>query len=492
MPFIYTLLALLLVVILVVIVRTFLFSRDARQDPLPFSSELPDLQPDLLVPARHLSAAIQIPTISHADPAEDRPELFDALHNLLQESYPLLHGRLSREVLSGGSLLYTWPGTRPELEPVLFMAHQDVVPADEHTLAKWTYPPFSGAIEDGFVWGRGSMDIKCQLIAVMEAVENLLAQGFQPCRTIILAFSHDEEVLGMGARVIVTQLKEQGIRLAAVIDEGTSILDGVLPGFKGYTAPIAVTEKGYLSLKLTAEASGGHSSTPAPETSIGILSRAIDRLQSNPFPYRVQAVLPLFKALSPTASTVMKMAFANLWLFSGLVRRQLSASTETAASIHTTTAPTIFHSGIKDNVLPSLAEAVVNFRILPGETVAEVIDRVRTVITDERVTLTPLPNNAWEPSPVSPSDGPAFHHITSVVRELYPTANCAPNAMLGATDSRHYHAISDRVYRFTPIVSRKEDIERIHGINERLSLENLSLMVKFFHRLIQRWSCGQM
>ena len=135
---------------------------------------------------------------------------------------------------------------------------------------------------------------------------------------------------------------------------------------------------------------------------------------------------------------------------------------------------------------------MVNFRILPGETVAEVIDRVRSVINDERVALTPLPNNAWEPSPVSPSDGSAYHHITTVVRELYPTTTCAPNAMLGATDSRHYHAVSDRVYRFTPILSRKEDIERIHGINERLSLENMTLMVKFFYRLIQRWSCGQM
>jgi len=492
MPFIYALLALLLLIIIVVVVRTILFSRGAHQQPLPFTSNLPELQLDPLIPARHLSAAIQIPTVSHSDPAEDRPELFDELHQLLRDSYPRLHARLSLEVLPGGSLLYTWPGSAAELEPVLFMAHQDVVPADEHTLSKWTYPPFSGAIEEGSIWGRGSMDIKCQMIGIMEAVENLLAQDFQPCRTILLAFSHDEEVLGMGARHIVAYLQERGVRLQAVIDEGTPILDGVLPGFEGYTATIAVTEKGYLSLKLTAEASGGHSSTPAAETSIGILARAIDRLQSNPFPYRVKAVLPLFKALSPAASTLMKIAFANLWLFGSVVRRKLSASTETAASIHTTTAPTIFHSGIKDNVLPSLAEAVVNFRILPGETVAGVIDRVRTVINDERVTLTPLPNNAWEPSPVSPSESPAFHHITTVVRQLYPSATCAPNAMLGATDSRHYHAISDRVYRFTPILSRKEDIECIHGINERLSLENLSSMVKFFYDLIQRWSCGQM
>lgn len=488
MPFIYVLLILLVLIVAVVLIRTFLFTRSAEHKPLPFSSTVPGLDLDPLVPARHLSAAIQVQTVSHADPAEDKPEKFTELHNLLEKSYPRLHAQLKREVLEGGSLLYTWQGNDPALNPVLFMAHQDVVPVDTYTLDKWTYPPFSGAIADGFIWGRGSMDIKCQLIAVMEAVENLLARDYRPPRTVILAFSHDEEVLGMGAQRIVARLKERGIRVQSVLDEGTSVLDGVLPGFKGYTAPIAVTEKGYLSLKLAAESAGGHSSTPSPETSIGILARAVDRLQSNPFPYQLQTTLPMFKALSPVASNLMKMAFANLWLFGGLVRRQLSASPETAASIHTTTAPTIFHSGIKDNVLPSLAEAVVNFRILPGETVAGVIERVRSVITDERVTITPLPNNAWEPSPVSPSGCPSFRHITTVVKELYPPATCAPNAMLGATDSRHYYAVSDQVYRFTPILIRKEDIERLHGINERLSLDNMANMVHFFYRLIQRWS----
>jgi carboxypeptidase PM20D1 len=368
------------------------------------------------------------------------------------------------------------------------MAHQDVVPVDEHTREKWTYPPFSGAIADGFIWGRGTMDIKCQLIGVMEAVEHLLEAGFKPLRSVYLAFGHDEEVLGLGAPRIVNLLKGRGIRLHAVIDEGTAVLDGVLPGFKGLTAAIAVTEKGYLSLKLTAESEGGHSSTPPSETSIGIISRAIHRLESNPFPYQLKSVEPMFKAFSPAASPLMKVGFANLWLFSGVVRRQLAAQPETAASIHTTTAPTILRGGIKENVLPSLAEAVVNFRILPGETIAQVIERVRNVIADERVQIAPISTSAWEPSPVSPSDCQAYRHITTVVRELYPGTTCAPNAMLGATDSRHYHAISDRVYRFTPIISRKDDLPRIHGINERLSIDNMHKMVLFFYRIIQRWS----
>ncbi|MEN6529494.1 MAG: M20 family peptidase [Anaerolineaceae bacterium] len=488
MEIVLALLVVILLVLVVIAVRTWQFSRTAAAASLPFPAQLPDPRLDPMLAAQHLSAAIQVQTVSHEDAAQDQPENFAVLHQLFRQEYPLLHQRLQCEELEGGSLLYTWSGKDPSLEPVLFMAHQDVVPADEHTLNKWTYPPFSGAIADGFIWGRGSMDIKCQLIAILDAVENLLSAGFQPLRTVFLAFSHDEEVLGFGARRIVARLQQQNIRLHAVLDEGTYVLEGVLPGFSGRTAPIAVTEKGYLSLKFSVESTGGHSSTPSSETAIGVLSRAIDRLQSNPFPYRLKVALPMFKAFSPAESTMMKVAFANLWLFGPMVRRQLAASSETAASIHTTTAPTIFHSGIKDNVLPSLAEAVVNFRILPGESVSSVCDRVRAVVNDDRVSFAPLPNNAWEPSPVSPSDCSAYQHLTTVVRDLFPDTTCAPNAMLGATDSRHYHAISDRVYRFTPILVHKEDLERIHGINERLSLENMNHLVLFFYRLIQRWS----
>lgn len=491
MPYLYALLVLILAVILVVALRTYLFTRSATHVPLPAHNCLPDPQLDPLLPARHLSSAIQIETVSHEDPAQDAPERFTALHQMLEESFPKLHTHLSREVFEGGSLLYTWRGRDEKLEPVLFMAHQDVVPVDEHTIEKWTYPPFSGAIQDGFIWGRGSMDIKSQLVAVMEGIEYLLAAGFKPERTVYISSAHDEEVLGLGAPRVVELLKARGVRLKAVIDEGTAILDGVLPGFKGYTAAIAVTEKGYLTLKLTTESEGGHSSTPSRETSIGILSRAIDRLQSNPFPDNLKATQPMFRAFSPAASPLMKVAFANLWLFGGLVRRRLAASSETAASIHTTVAPTIFHSGIKENVLPSLAEAGINFRILPGETIAGVIDRVRLVINDERVQITPV-FSPWEPSPISPSECPAYRHITTVVKELYPGTTCAPNIMLGATDSRHFHAISDQVYRFTPILSRADDLKRIHGINERLSLENMSNMVLFFYRLIQRWSSLEM
>lgn len=488
MEFLLVLLAIIVMLAIVVGVRTFLFVKSGGNKTLPHKYQLPTLEPDARKFAEHLSAVIQVKTISYEDQAQTVTANFNALHNLLESTYPRLHATLTREVLEGFSLLYTWPGKIPSLEPVVFMAHQDVVPADEHTLDQWTHPPFSGRIADGFIWGRGSLDIKNQLIAVMEAVEHLLEQGFQPERSVLLSFAHDEEVLGHGAREIVRHLQEKGVRVHAVLDEGTSVLEGVLPGFKGYTAPIAVAEKGYLSLKFNVEVNGGHSSTPAPETAIGILARAIDRLQTHPFPFRVNAVEPMFKGLSPAAPRMLQVAFANLWLFGGLVRRQLAAQTETAAAIHTTTAPTLFHGGVKDNVLPSHADAVVNFRLLPGDSVAEVLERVRSVINDERVQFEPMPDYAVDASPVSPSDSPSYRHIVSVVSELFPGTACAPSNMLGATDARRYHAISSCVYRFTPILMQKADLDRIHGINERLSIDNMHKMVDFFYRLIQRWS----
>jgi carboxypeptidase PM20D1 len=372
------------------------------------------------------------------------------------------------------------------------MAHQDVVPADESTLDKWTHPPFSGEIAEGFVWGRGTLDIKCQLISVMEAVEFLLKNNYQPERTVLLAFGHDEEVLGTGAKAIVAHLKAKKIRLAAVLDEGSSIFDGIISGIKGYAANIGVAEKGYLSMKFTVNAAGGHSSIPKPETAIGILARAIDRLQSNPFPYKVRTVEPMFKGLLPAATPLLQVAFSNLWLLGGVVKRKLASDHQTAATIHTTTAPTIFKSGVKDNVLPSLAEAVVNFRILPGESIAEVSERIRRVIDDERVKFEPLRGNAWEASPVSPSDCPAYAHLASVVVDLFPGSVCAPYHMLGGSDARNYYAVSDNVYRFTPIVVTSTEVAAVHGINEKISLDALDILVVYFYHLIPRWASRDM
>jgi len=479
--------ALLLLTAAFILIRTVMFARSSDQAYPVFDSNVPELELDPLIPATHLSTVVKIETISHEDPAKNKTANFRELHARLEEMYPLVHKTLTREWVDQFSLVYTWKGKNPELEPVAFMAHQDVVPADSHTIDQWTYPPFSGQIADGYIWGRGTQDIKCQMIAVLEAVEYLLKNKYQPERTVILAFGHDEEVLGTGAVKIVKHLQEKGIHLQAVLDEGGCVYDGIIPGIKGYAATIGVAEKGYLSLRLKVEAKGGHSSTPTRETAIGILCRAIDRLQSHPFPYKVKAVLPMFKGLSPAASPVMQMAFANLWLFNGIVQRQLAADPETAASIHTTIAPTIIHGGVKDNVLPGLAEAVVNFRILPGENIAGVCERVRAVINDERVTFEPVPGTSREPSPVSDTNCTVYSHLAALNEEYFSGAVSAPYVMLGGTDSYHFNEISSQVYRYSPCVMNKADLDGVHGINERLSVDALAIMVKYFYSLIQRW-----
>ncbi len=486
------LIGILLLMAAFVLVRMVLFSQSSDTSYLESKASLPDFAVDPKVIASHLSAAIKVETISHEDVAMDDTGKFKVLHSLLAKQYPLVHATLKKELVDGFSLLYTWKGTNEALDPVVFMAHQDVVPAEEHTLAQWTHPPFSGEIADGFIWGRGTLDIKCQVIGILEAIEHLLHNNFKPERTIILAFGHNEEVLGSGAKEIVAHLKKKGVHVQSVIDEGGSIYDNFIPGIKGLAATIGVAEKGYLSLKLKVEVKGGHSSTPSADTAIGILSRAIDRLQNHRFPAYPRAIVPMFKGFGAAASPLMQLAFSNLWLFSGLVKAKLASNPETDATIRTTTAPTIIKGGIKDNVLPSLAEAVVNFRLLPGETIASVCDHVRKVIGDERVAFEPMPDKAWEASPVSPTGANAYQHIASVVEELFPGTAVAPYNMLGGTDSRNFCEISEQVYRFSPVVTTAEDIHRVHGVNECISLEAMHKEAEFFYRLIPRWASTNM
>lgn len=480
--------ALILFLLAFILIKTLIFARKSASTAISFKYGVPRFAQNPQTLAEHLSSVIKIQTISHEDAQEDIAENFEIMQALLAKTYPLTHKTLKKELVDGHTMIYTWEGKDASLNPVVFMAHQDVVPADEYTLDQWTYPPFSGQIADGFIWGRGSMDIKCQMISVFESVEALLGEKFKPERTIILTFSHNEEVLGTGAMAVVQHLKEKGVRVQAVIDEGGSVYDGIIPGVKGYVATIGISEKGYLSLKFTAHATGGHSSTPPKETAIGILTRAINRLENNRFPTDVRMVKPMFQGLGSAASPMMQVAFANLWLFGGIVTKILSAKAETDATIRTTTAPTLFHSGVKDNVLPSVAEAVVNFRILPGQSIADVCEFIRFVIKDKRITFEPMDQKAWEASPLSPVDGDAYRHIASVIGEIWPGTAVAPYIMLGGTDSRNFCEISDCVYRFTPMVVTEEDLNRVHGVNERIGIDEFHQMADTIYRVMVRWS----
>lgn len=472
---------LLLFLLAVLLVRTAGFMK-SENSPEPAAS----LPVDADVVAEHLSKAVRAATPS--TPPNDPPALADmqALHSVLMWNYPNVHA-LPREVINGGALLFTWAGTNPELPAVLFMAHMDVVPADERTLDQWTYPPFSGEIAEGFVWGRGTLDDKSSMIGILEAAEMLLKQEWQPERTILLAFGHDEETSGnYGAISIAERSKERGVRLAAVLDEGGAIMQGTLPGVDFPVALIGIAEKGYLTLKVWVDGKGGHSAMPPAETPIGILGRALAKLDAHQFPARLDPLVSLYRGLGSRASFLRQMIMSNTWLFGGLIRNMVSASPSSNASIRTTMVPTMVSGGVKENILPSHAEALVNLRLLPGDTIAAVCDRVRRVINDERVQFETV--SAWEASQISNTEGEWYQSIAHAARRCFPEAAVAPYYLMGATDSRHYRELTDEIFRFTPLPMSSEDLARVHGINERVSVEALAPMVQFFGQLMQEWA----
>ncbi len=476
-----SIIVLALFVLAFALLRTASFAR-----PIQSAPEVETLPVDGAAAAGHLADLLRCETIS-GEPGDPPPhEALQALHACIKELYPRVHTQLSRETVNEYSLLYTWQGENPDLAPVLFAAHQDVVPA---VAEKWQKPPFSGAIEDGFVWGRGALDIKNQMMAVLESVEALLAAGYRPQRTVYLAFGHDEEIGGLnGARAIAALLKERGIDLWAVLDEGGTVVQGVLPGVASPVALVGVAEKGYLTIELTVEATPGHSSTPPDHSAIGILAAGIQRLENAPLPSRLDMVRPMFQAIGPAAPFMQQVAFANTWLLGGVVRKTLLSRPTTAATVRTTTAVTMIQAGVKDNVLPSQARAVVNFRLMPGDSIADVCEHARRAINDKRVQLRAIEDHAWEASPVSTTDGLAYDMLEKAILASFGSMPVAPYLVMGATDARYYSTICPNAYRFTPVLLDPVDLARIHGDDERISLEAVERMLIFFQHIIKAWT----
>lgn len=437
--------------------------------------------------AESMAIAVRAKTVSGLlDPAGVAAE-FDALHAHLKARYPLVHEKLQREVTSGHSLLFTWKGSDGQLQPVALMAHQDVVPIAPGTEPLWKKPPFAGVIEEGHVWGRGTLDDKSNVITQLEAVEMLLKAGFQPRRTVYFVFGHDEEVGGqLGAVKIVALLKSRNVRLAWVLDEGLAVTEGILPGVKQPLALIGLAEKGSVTLKLVATAPPGHSSTPpaAGQSAIGRLSAALARLDQQPMPGGIQgAAAEMFAAVAPELPFGQRLAMSNLWLLRPVVERALDKGGATSAMLRTTTAMTVLNAGNKENVLPGRAEAIVNFRILPGDTIESVTAHVKRAVSDERIEIAPL-GTGFEPSRLSSGQSAPFKLIESAVREVFPDSIVAPSLMLAASDARHFDGISDASFRFMPIRFTSEDLKRVHGTDERIAVAQLADMVRFYHRLL--------
>jgi len=447
----------------------------------------PALAIDEAAVAQRLGEALRFVTISDYKDADANSAEFDKLHAHLQASFPRLHATLKRENVNGKALLYTWQGSDAKAAPVMWMAHQDVVPIAPGTEKNWEQQPFAGVVRDGFIWGRGSWDDKGNLYAQMEAIEMLLAAGFQPRRTVYLAYGADEEVGGKrGAAKIAELLKSRGVKLDYVLDEGLMIVHGMVPGLQPGAAMVGVAEKGYASYKLELETAPGHSSMPPKDTAIGMMSKALVALEANPMPVRM-AGLPQqsFEMMAPEMSGMNRVALSNFWLFKPMLERMLAKAPSTNALIRTTTALTIVNAGVKDNVLPGTASATVNFRLLPGDTLAGVEQHMRQVIGNDKVRITPDGDFNTEASRVARHDGTAFMAVNRTIRQVFPDVVVAPGLMIGATDSRYFDGLSDSVLKFGPVRAHPEDLPRFHGTNERMSVKGYADMIRFYHQLLK-------
>ncbi|MBD1262434.1 M20/M25/M40 family metallo-hydrolase [Maribacter polysiphoniae] len=470
LKYLFSALLLLIVVLLFNTIR--MSSKQVAPEPLEEVTIAQDIY-------QNLSKGLQYKTISYSEDAVPDSTAFFGFHRFLEGTFPLVHQKMTLEKISTYSLLYTWPGSDPSKKPIILMSHQDVVPVDEPTLGDWEAGPFEGKITETEIIGRGTMDDKGTLIALLEAAEGLLEESFQPERTIFLAFGHDEEVGGPnGAAKIAEYLKAKGVHAAMTLDEGGFLAEDLVPGINT-VAVVNLAEKGFASFKLIVETSGGHSSAPPKENTIGILAQAIVDLENNQRPYKlVKPIDYQFEYMGPELPFFQKVAFANPWLLKKPVLEALNA--------HTTTAPTIIDGGIKNNVIPTVAEATVNFRILPGETIASVQEHIKNTISDKiKVEHVGFLTN---PSPVSSIDSDAYKILEKTIRSMFPNSVVVPGLLGGGTDSRYFYDISEDVYRFYPIRLNPNNRTRFHGIDEKISKANYKELVEFSYHLIKQFN----
>ncbi|HEX2801800.1 MAG TPA: M20 family peptidase [Phenylobacterium sp.] len=466
----------------VVIVRTLAFQGPELADTRGVKLAAP-VAVDVALAARHLSEAVQIPTVSHQDEARDQPAQWTRLHDFLTTAYPAAHAAMTREIVGRKTLVYTWKGAEPSLAPIVLMAHQDVVPVTEGTEGDWKHPPFSGAIAEGAVWGRGSIDDKGSLITLFEGVEILAKQGFRPRRTVILVSGEDEEVRGSGARAAAALLRTRGVKAQFVLDEGLAVIADD-PITHRRVALIGTAEKGYGTLMVTARAEGGHSSAPpADGGGVATLARAVTAISDHGYPMRFSGPgAAMVSALAAKGTFPVRMAAANLWLFRPLLIRQIGATPVGASLLHTTIAPTMLQGSPKENVLPQDATAWINYRFAPGDTAWSAIGRAQKAVGRGSVAI------AWakpplEPSPVSSTTSEGWRTLAAVAGAV-TGAPVVPGLVTAGTDSRYLQPVATDVYRFQPMEFSLTGIAMIHGTNEHMTLRNLETAVQFYARLI--------
>lgn len=490
----YVIAALLLLLMLVLLVRTATFrSEDSRKAGKGSSkggvpsalSESPAVKVDLDRATESLARMIRCRTISRYRKEEEEREQFEAFRALLQERYPALHTRCELHRIGDDGLLYRWPGKSSE-GPTILMAHYDVVPVNEEL---WSKPPFGGIVEDGVLWGRGTLDTKITLCGALEAAEGLISSGFQPERDIYFSFGGDEEIAGDDAPSIVRFLEEHGVRPALVLDEGGAVVEGVFPGVESPCALVGIGEKGIMDLEFSLSGQGGHASAPPPHTLLGEMSRFAVEIEKRPFPGRLSpAAAKMFDTLGRHSTFLYRMIFANLWLFRPLLDLICRKSGgELNALMRTTCALTMAEGSSAPNVLPPKVKMVANLRIISGESTdsAEAyLKQLASRVLDRKLTLQCRRIEGSNPSPISDTECEGWRRVERAIAATWPGAIISPYLMIAASDARHFHRISDRVFRFSVLELSKEERALIHGNDERIPVEKIGRCVEFYSRLI--------
>ena len=475
----YFLLALALL-LSVILIRAYLHQPDVYE----FKAEAA-LVLDETKAIENLSKSIQFQTISHPDYEKFDYEEFQRFLSWLETEYFQVFKNLEKKYL-GKTLLLKWQGEASDLNPILLTGHYDVVPVRADADSIWQESPFSGKIDGDYVWGRGALDDKSGVIAILEAVNYLLEKNFSPRRTVYLSFGHDEEIGGRrGAGKVTEFLLNEGVELEWTLDEGSFLLQDIIPGINKPVAVINVAEKGSLTIQVIGKAAGGHSSMPSSKSSVGYLAEALLKLENNPVPGKLEGIsLGLFDEVSKQMPFQYKILFANLWLFEPLINNFLSDSPTMNAVIRTTTAPTMLSASNRLNVLASEAVGTVNFRLHPRDNPEKIVNFVKDLISNENIEVKNLSAGTLASS-VSDWETEGYRAISNSVREVYGDIIVAPGLMVGGSDSKHYAKAAKNSYRFNPFPLSANELSGLHGIDERIKKDDFLNGIRSYIKIIQ-------
>ena len=432
---------------------------------------------------KHMTEAIQIATETPNDAFEYDSAVFYSYRKLIEKNYPLVHQQLSRTVIDSFNYIYKWQGTDTTKLPMVLMAHYDVVPVEASAIKLWHAKPYGGEVKDNYIWGRGVLDDKSSMISLLEATEAQLKAGFIPSQTIYLCFGADEESNGRGAAAMVKYFESKKQRFDMVVDEGGEISTEDNKNIRQPIASVGVGEKGYVTLVLSVQRAGGHSSIPEKSSSIGILSKALHTIEENQIPTRITPPIKAYleRISSYNTNFFEKMQLSNLWLFEKWVLHNMTQNRSSNALVRTTLVPTVVNSGVRDNVIPTFATAMVNSRILPGETPNTVKAYVEKIVNDTNVKISIYPNYETMPSTTTEINSAAFKRVESAIHAVVKDVLVAPMLMVGATDSRNYRTLSDGVINFTPLT----DAKGYHGIDERMLISDYEKCFNYYTFLIK-------